>query len=203
MRKLRFGGVAVRSILSVVVLGALSVGTAQQLSAAELNIYSHRQPFLIKPFLEAYTKKTGTKINVVYASKGLAQRLQAEGSRSPADVVLTVDIARLWVYADKKLLAAVDSEVLKKNIPARLRDPDNRWFAFSKRARIIVASKAAKDAVGIRSYADLADPKWKGRVCSRPGSHVYNRALVASVINAKGVDDAQKWASGVIENLAR
>ncbi|MEM9358839.1 MAG: extracellular solute-binding protein, partial [Pseudomonadota bacterium] len=117
MSKLQFGGVSFRSILSVVILGALSVSASQQLSAAELNIYSHRQPFLIKPFLEAYTKKTGTKINVVYASKGLAQRLQAEGSRSPADVVLTVDIARLWVYADKKLLAAVDSDVLKKNIP--------------------------------------------------------------------------------------
>ncbi len=172
-------------------------------SAGELNIYSHRQPFLIKPFLEAYTKQTGTKINVVYASKGLAQRLQAEGSRSPADVVLTVDIARLWVYADKQLLAKVNSKILEKNIPAHMRDADNHWFAFSKRARVIVVSKSAKDALAIKSYAELADPKWRGRICARPGSHVYNRALVASVVHAKGAAGAETWAKGVIANLAR
>ena len=191
------------SLLAIVVAGAVWTVVPSVASAAELNIYSHRQPFLIKPFLKAYTEKTGTKINVVYASKGLAQRLQAEGSRSPADVVLTVDIARLWVYSDKKLLAAVDSEVLKKNIPSHLRDPGNRWFAFSKRARIIAVSKAATDALAIQSYAELADPKWRGRICSRPGSHVYNRALVASVIHAKGAEGAEKWATGMIANLAR
>ena len=113
--------------------------------AQELNIYSHRQPFLINPFIAAYEKKTGVKVNTVYARKGLAQRLQAEGRRSPADVVLTVDIARLHVYADKDLLAAVDSAVLKKNIPAHLRDPGDRWFAFSKRARVVAVSRKAKD----------------------------------------------------------
>ena len=119
---------------------------ASPLRAGELNIYSHRQPFLIKPFLDAYTKETATKVNVVYASKGLAQRLQAEGARSPADVILTVDIARLSVYADKDLLADVNSETLQRNIPSHLRDPDNRWFAFSKRARVLAVSKRASDA---------------------------------------------------------
>ena len=171
--------------------------------AAELNIYSHRQPFLIQPFLDAYKKKTGTKINIVYASKGLAQRLQAEGARSPADVILTVDIARLFVYADKDLLATVNSEVLNKNVPAHLRDPGNKWFAFSKRARIVAVSKRAMDAAEIQRYEDLADPKWKGRICSRPGSHVYNRALVASMIHAVGVKAAEAWSKGVVENLAR
>ena len=171
--------------------------------AGELNIYSHRQPFLINPFVNAYTAKTGTKVNIVYASKGLAQRLQAEGERSPADVVLTVDIARLHVYADKDLLAEVNSEILQRNIPAHLRDPQNRWFSFSKRARIIAVSNQAEDAKKIQTYEELADPKWKGRICSRPGSHVYNRALVASVINAAGVEAADKWARGVIANLAR
>lgn len=170
---------------------------------AELNIYSHRQPFLIQPFLDAYTKKTGTKINIVYASKGLAQRLKAEGTRSPADVILTVDIARLFVYADKNLLATVNSEVLNKNVPAHLRDPGNRWFAFSKRARIVAVSKRAVDAAKIQRYEDLADPKWKGRICSRPGSHVYNRALVASMIHAAGLKAAEVWSKSVVGNLAR
>ena len=191
------------SFVAAVVAGATWFVVPYSASAAELNIYSHRQPFLIKPFLKAYTEKTGTKINVVYASKGLAQRLQAEGARSPADVVLTVDIARLSVYADKDLLAEVNSGVLTKNIPAHLRDRGNKWFAFSKRARVIVVSKSAKDAQAIKSYAELADAKWRGRICSRPGSHVYNRALVASVIHAKGADGAETWAKEVIGNLAR
>ena len=173
------------------------------LLAQELNIYSHRQPFLINPFIEAYEKETGTKVNVVYASKGLAQRLQAEGALSPADVILTVDIARLHVYADKELLAPVESEMLKTNIPAHLRDPQNRWFAFSKRARVIVTANRTQDAAEIRRYEDLADPKWQGRICTRPGSHVYNRALVASFIHASGVDATEIWAKGMMENLAR
>lgn len=173
------------------------------LRAGELNIYSHRQPFLIKPFLDAYTKETGTKVNVVYASKGLAQRLQAEGARSPADVILTVDIARLSVYADKDLLAAAVSETLQRNIPSHLRDPNNRWFAFSKRARVLAVSKRASDTDSLRRYEDLANETWRGRICSRPGSHVYNRALIASVIHANGEDAATSWAESVIKNLAR
>lgn len=190
-------------VFGAFVVVASIMAFASPLRAGELNIYSHRQPFLIKPFLEAYTKKTGTKINIVYASKGLAQRLQAEGEHSPADVILTVDIARLYVYADKDLLAHVDSEILKRNIPAHLRGPENRWFAFSKRARVIAVAKRAADAAEIKTYEDLADPKWRGRICSRPGSHVYNRALVASMINARGQDAAKTWAAGLIANLAR
>lgn len=168
-----------------------------------LNIYSHRQPFLIKPFIDAYRAKTDIEINIVFASKGLAQRLQAEGARSPADVVLTVDIARLNVYADKDLLAKVESPTLDRTIPAHLRDPEGRWFAFSKRARVIAVAKAAEDALAIERYEDLADPKWRDRICSRPGSHVYNRALVASIIHSSGVEAAQQWAQGVVDNLAR
>lgn len=195
--KLRLGfGAAV----SIVFCGILFSSGA---FANELNIYSHRQPFLINPFIDAYTKATGTKVNIVYASKGLAQRLQAEGARSPADIVLTVDIARLSVYADKDLLAPVDSEILRTNVPQHLRDPKNRWFAFSKRARVLVVSKKAEDAMTIKRYEDLADPRWRGRICTRPGSHVYNRALVASLIDALGLEQAEKWANGVIANLAR
>lgn len=188
-------------VTGMVLVAGLVAATA--VYAQELNIYSHRQPFLIEPFIDAYTEKTGTKINIVYASKGLAQRLQAEGARSPADVILTVDIARLNVYADKALLAPVQSEVLEKNVPAHLRDAGNRWFAFSKRARVIVVSAAAPELKEIKRYEDLADPKWRGRLCLRPGSHVYNRALVASFIHSVGEEKAESWAKGMIGNLAR
>ena len=194
--------IALRSLLG---FGVIAVGLffAQSVVARELNIYSHRQPFLIEPFLDAYEKETGTIINVVYASKGLAQRLLAEGENSPADVVLTVDIARLHVYADKDLLAQTNSEKLMKAVPEHLRDPQNRWFAFSKRARVLAVFKEIDDIDQLKRYEDLADPRWKGRICSRPGSHVYNRALVASIIHASGKDKALAWAQGVLDNLAR
>ena len=172
-------------------------------AAEELNIYSHRQPFLINPFIDAYTAKTGVKVNIVYASLGLAQRLQAERENSPADLVLTVDIGRLMVYADKDLLAPIESAVLEKNIPAHLRDPKNRWFALSKRARIVAVSKDRVAKGAIERIEDLADPKWQGRLCSRPGSHVYNRALTASLIAAHGEAKAEEWARGFVANLAR
>ena len=171
--------------------------------ADELNIYSHRQPFLINPFLEAFTNKTGIKTNVVYSTKGLAQRIQAEGENSPADLVLTVDIARLFVYEDKNLLAKIDSRILDNNIPAHLKSPDNTWFALSKRSRVIVADKDRVDINKIKRIEDLADEKWKGRICSRPGSHVYNRALMASLIAANGENKAENWGKSFVNNLAR
>ena len=180
------------------------VGIAETATKSKvLNVYSHRQPFLIKPFIDAYSAQTGVKVNIVYASKGLAQRLQAEGERSPADLVLTVDMARLNVYADKNLLYPVVSDILKANIPEHLRDSKNRWFAFSKRARVIVVAKRSKDAQLIKNYEDLVDQKWSGRLCARPGSHVYNRALIASFININGVSVAEAWSKGIVKNLAR
>ncbi len=189
--------------LTAAVAALLLLSPARAAAEQELNIYSHRQPFLIEPFIEAYTAQTGTKINIVYASKGLAQRLQAEGELSPADVILTVDIARLSVYADKDLLAPVESDILAKSVPEHLRDPGNRWFAFSKRARIFAVRKGLEDLDKLKSYEDLASETWQGRVCSRPGSHVYNRALIASMIHADGEEAAQAWAQGVVDNLAR
>ena len=187
-----------------IVTSCLSVAVAAQAAtAAEINIYSHRQQFLLKPFLDAFTAETGINTKVVYASKGLAQRLQAEGEASPADVILTVDIARLSEYADLDLLAPVDSAVLVANIPANLRAGDNRWFAFSTRVRLVAVSKDRVAEGAISRIEDLADPKWKGRVCSRKGSHVYNRSLLASVIAANGVDAAETWAEGLVANFAR
>ena len=172
-------------------------------NAKILNIYSHRQPYLLKPFIEAYTKKTGVKLNVVYSSKGLAQRLAAEGANSPADLILTVDIARLYRYEDLDLLAKIDSKILHEKIPSYLRSKNNTWFGLSKRTRAIAISRERVKSGQVLRYEDLADPKLKGKICTRPGSHVYNRALMASMIAAKGENDAEKWAKGLVSNLAK
>jgi len=172
-------------------------------NAKSLNIYSHRQPYLLKPFIEAYTKKTGIKLNVVYSSKGLAQRLAAEGANSPADLILTVDIARLYRYEDLNLLAKIDSKILNEKIPPYLRSKNNTWFGLSKRTRAIAISRERINSGQVLRYEDLADPKLKGKICSRPGSHVYNRALMASMIAAKGENAAEKWAKGLVSNLAK
>ena len=172
-------------------------------NAKSLNIYSHRQPYLLKPFIEAYTKKTGIKLNLVYSSKGLAQRLAAEGANSPADLILTVDIARLYRYEDLNLLAKIDSKILNEKIPPYLRSKNNTWFGLSKRTRAIAISRERINSGQVLRYEDLADPKLKDKICSRPGSHVYNRALMASMIAAKGENDAEKWAKGLVSNLAK
>ena len=183
-------------VINIIFFGHLSF-------AQEVNIYSHRQPFLINPFLEEFTKKTGIKTNVVYSTKGLAQRLKAEGQNSPADVILTVDIGRLYIYEDYNLLIPINSEVLNDNIPSHLKSPNNTWYGLSKRSRVIVSSKERVDASKIKRIEDLANPEWKGRICSRPGSHVYNRALMASIIAANGEEKAEQWAKSFVSNLAR
>ena len=176
---------------------------APYLNAKEINIYSHRQPFLINPFLDLFSQETGIKTNVVYSKKGLAQRLKAEGENSPADVILTVDIGRLYVYDDLDLLAPIDSKKLKNNIPNYLRSPDNTWFGLSKRARVIVVHNDKIAEGEITRIEDLANPKWKGKICSRPGSHVYNRGIMASVLAALGEEEAEKWAKAMVANFAK
>ncbi len=182
---------------------AMVVSSLNTALATELNVYSHRQPFLIQPFLDAFTQTTGIKTNVLYSSKGLAQRLRSEGKNSPADVVLTVDIGRLYIYRDLGLLAEVKSDKMLENVPSHMRAADNTWFALSKRSRIIVTAKDRVKQNEIKTIEDLADPKWKGRICSRPGSHVYNRALMASVIAHHGAERAEEWAVGLVSNFAR
>ena len=190
-----------KTIISLGLWAGLCMG--QSLQAQDLNIYSQREPFLIEPFLKAFTDQTGIKTIVLYSEKGLAQRLKSEGRNSPADVVLTVDIARLSVYDDMGLLSKTASTTLEKNIPAHLRSPENTWFALSKRSRILATSKDRVGAAEITRIEDLADPKWKGRICTRPGSHVYNRALMASIIAHHGSEAAEEWAKGLVANLAR
>ena len=129
--------------------------------------------------------------------------MAAEGANSPADLILTVDIARLYRYEDLGLLAKIDSKILNEKIPPYLRSKNNTWFGLSKRTRAIAISRERVKSGQVLRYEDLADPKLKGKICSRPGSHVYNRALMASMIAAKGENDAEKWAKGLVSNLAK
>ena len=188
---------------SAVTIAALALAVpSAALAQGELNIYSYRQEFLIRPLLDAFTKKTGVKANVLFASKGLIQRIKAEGSNSPADVLLTVDIGRLSSAVAEDIAQPVESEVLAEQIPVQFRGDDNKWFALTRRARVVYASKdrVAQDAI---SYAELAEPKWKGRNCIRSGQHPYNIALFAAMISHLGEEKAKAWLEGLKNNLAR
>ena len=189
-----------RVICGALLMAIISNGAAL---AESLGIYTHRQPFLLEPILEAYTKKTGVEFQTVYAPKGLAARLKAEGERTEADLVLTVDISRIKELADTGLLAPLASDILNKNVPSYLRDANDRWTALSLRARIIAVSKERVGKQAITTIEDLASPKWQGRVCSRKGSHVYNRAVLASLIAHNGEEAAKNWTLGLVDNLAR
>ena len=188
------------SILTIIVYTILSFSAY---AASEVNVYSYRQPILIDPFFEEFTKSTGIEVNVLHAKKGLLERLLSEGANTPADLVLTVDISRLKQFVEKDVLTSIESSVLQKNIPSHLRDSNNRWFALSKRARIVVASKERVENAAIERIEDLTNPKWKGKICTRPGSHAYNRSLLASIVAAHGETEAEEWAKGLVANLAR
>ena len=168
-----------------------------------VNLYSYRQSFLMRPLLEAFTKETGIKVNAVYAKKGILQRLKAEGMNSPADAVLAADITRIDAIAREGLLQPVVSSLLEENIAPSYRHPDNLWFGLTYRARVIFAHKKRVRPGEIKTYEDLANPRFKGRICMRSGKHEYNISLLASVINALGSEKAESWIAGVKENLAR
>ncbi|PID44851.1 MAG: iron ABC transporter substrate-binding protein [Proteobacteria bacterium] len=169
----------------------------------EVNVYSLRQSFLMKPLFEAFTKETGIKVNYTFAKKGLNERLKREGKNSPADILLTTDIGNLSTAKKANVLQPVSSATLEKNIPPQYRDPENYWFGLTTRVRVIYASKDRVPPGAISRYEDLADPKWKDKVCTRSGKHPYNVALIASMIAHKGESEAQGWLEGVKRNLAR
>ena len=171
--------------------------------ADEVNVYSHRQPELIQPLVDAFTAETGITVNVAFVEKGMVERLQAEGDRSPADLVLTVDIARLSQVVDAGVTQPVDSAVLTANIPAEFRDPGNQWFGLTARSRIVYASKERVADGEVTTYEGLADPKWKGRICTRPGTHDYTLGLTAGMIAHHGEDYTKTWIEGVKANLAK
>ena len=184
---------------------AISSMTLSVVSAAEkVNIYSYRQPKLIDPLLKAFTAKTGIETNIIYANAGLEERIQAEGANSPADVLFTVDIGRLTEAKERGITASVNVADVKElaAIPANFRDPEGHWFGLTLRGRVVYASKERVKQDSF-TYAELADPKWKGKICTRSGQHVYNVSLVASVIAHKGEAATEEWLKGVRDNLAR
>ncbi len=171
--------------------------------AEEINIYSYRQPELIAPLTDAFTEETGIKVNVAYLKKGMIERLQAEGSRSPADMILTTDISRLAAAVNAGLTQPVKSEALEANVPAAYHDPEGHWWGLTTRARIVYASKDRVAEGEVTTYEDLADPKWKGRICTRSGTHAYTIALVSAMIEHHGAEETKTWLEGVKANLAR
>ena len=179
------------------------VSTALPVLAEEVNVYSHRQPELIQPLADAFTAETGIDVNIAFVDKGMAERLVAEGARSPADLVMTVDIARLNQIVEAGVIQPVTSDVLNANIPANLRDADNNWFGVTSRARIVYAAKDRVADGEVTTYEDLASDKWKGRLCSRSGTSDYNVALLGAVIVHHGEEAAKTWAEGLKANLAR
>ena len=191
-----------KTIISLVTV-AMSLAAATSHADGEVNLYSYRQPFLIEPMLDEFTNQTGTKVNVVFAKKGMIEKIKAAGDNNPADAVLTVDIGRLDALHKAGLLEGVDSAVLNEAIPANLRHPDGLWFGLTTRARLALTSKDRVKQGELETLADLADPKFKGRICTRSGKHVYNVALIASVIAHEGEEAAEQWLAGVRDNLAR
>ena len=175
---------------------AISLVSASVHAGGEVNLYSYRQPFLIEPMLEEFTKQTGTKVNVVFANKGMVEKIKAAGDNNPADAILTVDIGRLDALLKAGLLESVDSAVLNETIPAHLRHRDGLWFGLTTRARLALTSRDRVKPGELETLADLADPKFKGRICTRSGKHVYNVALIASVIAHEGEEAAEKWLMG-------
>jgi len=172
-------------------------------SASELNIYSYRQPFLIEPLTSAFSDQTGIKVNIVHLKKGMIERMKAEGKRSPADIVLTVDISRLSALVDSELTQSVDSPILDSNIPEKYRDPNGLWFGLTTRARIIYASKERIKNGEVETYEQLADPKLRGKICTRSGLNAYNLALTSAILHHHGEEFAINWLNGLKGNLAR
>ncbi|MFM1892176.1 MAG: hypothetical protein RLZ44_1253 [Pseudomonadota bacterium] len=188
--------------LSLLLVG-LTLVTGQALAAGEVVVYSARNEHLIKPLFDRYTEQTGVEIKYITDKEGpLLQRLQAEGERTPADMLITVDAGNLWQAAEQGVLANVDSPLLQANVPAHLRDPEGRWFGLSVRARTIVYSTERVKPEELSTYEDLADPKWQGRLCLRTSKKVYNQSLVASLIARHGEEQAEQIVRGWVANLA-
>src|SRR5690606_29152242 len=191
--------------LAVVGLAVLAIAACKPEApagdAGELNLYTTREPALVQPLLEAFTAETGTRVNTVFVRDGLPERLRAEGERSPADVLMTVDSGNLLELVNGGFTQPVESAVLEAAIPAHLRGADGQWFALSQRDRVLYARKDLQ--LDGFAYEDLAKPEWKGRVCIRSGQHPYNVSLFAAMIVHAGEEATEQWLRGVKDNLAR
>jgi len=188
-------------VLAVMVLSAIGPAFAQEKT---LNLYSSRHYQTDEALYLNFTRLTGIKINRIEGTEdALLERLKNEGRNSPADVLITVDVARLWRAQQMDLLEPVQSAVLNQRIPAHLREPAGHWYGFSKRARVIVYNKQLVNPAEVQNYEDLAGPGMKGKVCTRSLSHVYNLSLMSALIDHLGEEKAQQWARGIKANLAR
>ncbi len=189
-----------RSLLGSLLALTLSAACAL---AADVTLYTTREPGLIRPLLDIYTARTGTKVNTVFLQSGLAERLQAEGARSPADLAIVVDAANLLDLVNRDLTQPVHSAALDSAIPPAFRDPQGHWFALSLRARVMFVSKDRVPANENPTYEDLASAHWKGRVCIRGGQHPYNIALFAAMLTKHGEAALDTYLTGLKANLAR
>ena len=171
--------------------------------AEDLVVYSARKEHLIAPIFQAYTAKTGVEIEFITGKEAaLVQRIRSEGKRTPADILITVDAGNLWYAAEAGILKPVQSKILTTNIPSHLRDPENRWFGLSVRARTIVYHSDRVNPEALSTYEALADPEWKGRLILRTSKKVYNQSLVAMMIQDIGADNTKKVVAGWVSNLA-
>ena len=170
---------------------------------AELVVYTSRNEQLVKPLFDRYTEETGVKVTYLTdQAPPLMERLKAEGSRTPADVFITVDAGNLWQAANLDLLQPIESPVLEANIPDNLQDPDNRWFGLSVRARTIIHNPTRAPADTLSTYEALAGPEWKGRLCLRTSGAVYNQSLVATMMATLGAEETERVVRGWVDNLA-
>jgi iron(III) transport system substrate-binding protein len=183
-------------------LAATTIAGAAFAQSGEVNVYTYRETKLIQPLFDAFSKDTGIKVNMISASSGLEQRIKSEGEHSPADVLLTVDIGRLEDAIRAGISQPIVSPVLDKLVAPQYRDPEGHWYAISMRARVIYASKERVKQTAI-TYDELADPKWKGKICIRSGQHIYNNALFAAYIAKHGEAKAEAWLRGLKANLAQ
>jgi iron(III) transport system substrate-binding protein len=201
------GGVTMRRSLFIAALVSGLALVAQPLMAAasgEVNLYSARKENLIRPLLERFTEQTGIEINLVTGkADALLKRLTSEGRNTPADILLTTDAGRLHRAKEAGVTRPFDSELLQQRVPAQYRDPDGHWVGLSLRARPIMYVKDRVAPSELSTYEALAEPKWKGRICIRSSSNIYNQSLVASLIAANGKAATEKWAKGLVKNLAR
>ena len=189
--------------LSILILVFLLVAYSASAFCQELVVYSARKEHLIRPLFDAYTKETGVKIKYITDKAAvLLQRIKAEGQATPADLLITVDAGNLWHAARERILQPIRSDILAKNIPSHLRDPQNRWFGLSIRARTIVYNPRKVAPEELSTYEDLAGPAWKGRLILRTSKKVYNQSLVAMLITEHGNDQTEKIVRGWVDNLA-
>ena len=191
-----------RTMLGGLALAIGSLSGAAMADGEEINLYTTREPGLIIPLLDAFTAGTDIKVNTVFVKDGLIERVKAEGTRSPADLLMTVDIGNLLDLVEAQITQPVDSATLQEAIPANLRGADNQWFSLSMRDRVAYVSTELDDVTEL-TYEGFADPKWKGKVCIRSGQHPYNTALIAAMIAHDGAEATEQWLRDVKANMGR